>query len=139
MIQHWKRRIMNYSTTLLLAFALCCLFVSLATWFVFLRPVPRQTVSGVITRKLSSRPVYWQYPIGIRDGFWTPAQIPIAECYVFAVQVEGRPVDAFYSLNTTAAKAFEGGQRVEIVYEERGIAAIWQRVYVMDMRPAGKP
>ena len=82
---------------------------------------------------------YWQYPIGIRDGFWTPAQIPIAECYVFAVHVEGQPVEAFYSLNTTAAKAFEVGQRVEIVYEERGIPPIWQRVYVMDMRPAGKP
>jgi len=54
MIQHWKRRIMNYSTTLLLAFALCCLFVSLATWFVFLRPVPRQTVSGVITQNFQA-------------------------------------------------------------------------------------
>ena len=122
---------------LLLALGLVCALAALATWFVFLRPVPRLTVFGVITQRIfKPASTYWQYPTGIRDGFWTPAQIPIAECYVFAIKVEGQPSDAFFSLNTTAAKSFDVGQKVEIDYEERGVPLIWKRVYVMDMRRA---
>ena len=125
----------NSSTTLLLALALCGLSASLAIWFVFLRAVPRQSALGVITQKTfkpASR--YWQYPTGSRQAFWTPAQIPIAECYLFAIRVEGRPADAWFSLNTTAAKAFGIGQKVEIDYQERGVPLVWQRVYLVDMR-----
>ena len=140
MTQHGRSIIVTYSNTLLIAIAICCLSVSLATWFVFLRPVPRQTISGAITRKtFKPSSTYWQYPTGNRAGFWTPAQIPIAEGYVFVIEVKGQPADAFYFLNTTAAKAFEVGQRVEIDFEERGIPPIWHRVYVMDMRPVEGP
>lgn len=69
----------------------------------------------------------------MRTNFWTPAKIPIAVCYVFTIRVEGRPVEAYFSLNTTASKAFAVGQKVQIEYEERGIPPLWQRVYVMNM------
>ena len=42
MTQHGRSIIVTYSNTLLIAIAICCLSVSLATWFVFLRPVPRR-------------------------------------------------------------------------------------------------
>ena len=107
---------------------------ALGIWYVFVRPVPRQSADGVITQKtFKPASTYWQYPGGQRTNFWTPTAIPIAACYVFAIRVDGQPAQAFYALNTTAAKAFEVGQRVKISYETRGLPPLWERVYVMDM------
>jgi hypothetical protein len=126
-----------FRPTVLLALAVAFALLALLIWWVFLRPVPRQTASGVITQKtFKPASTYWQYPGGERTNFWTPTAIPIAECYVFTVRVEGQPVEAYFALNTTAAKSFEVGQGVTISYERRGLPPLWERVYVMDMRHA---
>ena len=104
-------------------------------WFVFLRPAPVQTALGVIHSK-SYKPAaeYWQQPVGNRDGFWTPTRIPIAECYIFGIQVEGQAGEARIARNTVEAQAFNVGQRVQIEYVERGLPLIWKRIYVTDMK-----
>lgn len=94
-----------------------------------LRPAP-----AVITAKTHKGPsVTWQQPTGIRTNFWMPTRIPLAECYIFTIRLEAMPVEATFSLNTTAAEQFNVGQPVVIEYEERGIPLIWKRVYVQDM------
>ena len=68
MTQHGRSIIVTYSNTLLIAIAICCLSVSLATWFVFLRPVPRQTISRRSRERPSSRQA--------RTGSTPPGTVP---------------------------------------------------------------
>jgi hypothetical protein len=119
--------------TLALVFAL----IAGLMWFAFLRLAPAQTALGVIRSK-SYKPAgeYWQQPVGNRDGFWTPTRIPIAECYIFGILVEGWPGEARIARNTVEARAYNVGQRVQIEYVERGLPLIWKRIYVTDMKLA---
>jgi hypothetical protein len=128
-----KLNIANLMIVIAFVFALIAGLI----WFTFLRPVPVQTAAGVIRSK-SYKPAgeYWQQPVGNRDGFWTATRIPIAECYIFGIQVDGRAGEARVSLNTVEAQAFNIGQRVQIEYVERGLPLIWKRVYVTEMKCA---
>ena len=102
-------RMLDTGTTFWLVLAAFFALLTLGIWWVFLRPVPRQTAVGVITGKtFKPASTYWQYPGGERTNFWTPTAIPIAECYVFTIRVEGQPVEAYFALNTTAAKGIPG-------------------------------
>ena len=123
------------STTLWLAIAAVGGLCALGIWFVFLRPVPRQTAAGVITQKtFKPASTHWVQPTGQRTNFWMPVAMPVTECYVFTIRPDGHAVEAIFSLNTTAAEYFQVGQRVSIDYEERGIPPIWKRAYVIDMK-----
>ena len=123
---------------LLLALSGVFALVSLAIWFVFLRPVPRQTAVGVIVaKKYTPATTYARSEVtGRRSGFYTTTSIPIADCYVFEVQVKGWSQPARVALNTGAAERFDVGQTVRIEYQIRGIPGIWQRAYVWDMQHA---
>jgi hypothetical protein len=105
-------------------------------WLVFLRPVPIRTASGVIrSKEFSPSGQYVQYPVGDRQGFRTPTTIQLAEHFVLGIDVDGRPDGFSYAVNTTAATAFDVGQRVNIEYQTRGLPPFWQRVYVLDAKP----
>jgi hypothetical protein len=119
---------------ILLIFAAICAVFALLLWFVFLRPVARKTAQGVITHKIF-KPAgqYVQYPVGMRSAFFTPSRIPIAECYVFTIQVDDLAADVAVALNTLASEEYTVGQKVKIQYEERSLAGIWRRVYVRQM------
>src|SRR5262249_29337818 len=125
------------STNVMIGFAILLALMSGLTWFTFLRPLPVQTAMGTIRSK-SFKPAgeYWQQPVGNRDGFWTPTRIPIAECYIFGIQVDGRAGEARAALNTIESRAFNVGQRVRLEYVERGFPLIWKRVYVSGMKLA---
>jgi len=122
---------------MMILFALVFALIAGLTWFAFLRPASVETASGVIRSK-SYKPAgeYWQQPTGNREGFWQPTRIPIAECYIFGIQVDGRVNEARISLNMVEAQAFNVGQRVQIEYIERGLPPIWKRVYVTGMKHA---
>jgi hypothetical protein len=82
-------------TNVMIALALVFALVAALIAFAFLRPAPVQTALGVIRSNLYKLAgEYWQQPVGNRDGFWTPTRIPIAECHVFGILVEGRPGEA---------------------------------------------
>jgi hypothetical protein len=101
-----------------------------------LRASAAKTTIGIITNKtFKPASTYWQYPSGIRSGFWGPNEIPIAEAVVFKIRVEGLPVELRYPLNTVAARQYDVGQRVQIEYVERAIPLIWRHIYVTDMKP----
>jgi hypothetical protein len=119
---------------LLFAFAAICALVAAAMWLAFLRPVEQKTAQGLITHKIF-KPAgqYIQYPVGMRENFYTPSTIPIAECYVFVIHVDGLESDVGYALNTVAAQDFEVGQKVSIQYQERSLPLVWKRVYVTQM------
>ena len=109
-------------------------FFAAGMWFVFLLSVEQRTAHGVITHKIF-KPAgqYVQYPAGMRDTFYSPSTIPIAECYVFAIHLDQSPLEVGYSLNTIAAHEFEVGQRVNIQYQERSIPVLGKRLYVTQM------
>jgi len=128
---------MPFSAKLQLGLALFFAIVAAGIWCVFLRRTPTHSATGRVTGK-SFKPAgeYWQPPSGERSGFWTPTRIPIAECYVFEIQLDDRPMKVVYSVNTVAAREFDVGQRVVIEYVERGIPFVWKRIYVSTMRRA---
>ncbi len=104
-------------------------------WLVFLRPVERKTAHGVITHKiLKPAGQYIQYPVGMRDSFYSPDIIPVSECYVFAIHVDQPALDVGYALNSIAARDFEVGQKVNLEYQERSIPLLWKRIYVTQMK-----
>ncbi len=110
---------------------------ALSIWFVFLRPVPRQSAAGVITEKtFKPASTRWIQPVGQRNNFWVPVAMPITEGYIFTVHLDDHGADAMISLNTTASEHFAVGQRVRIDYEERGLGTLWRRVYMLDMKAA---
>jgi len=118
----------------LLTFAAIFVLLAAGIWVVFLRPVERRTVQGVITYKIF-KPAgqYIQYPVGMRDSFYSPNTIPIAECYVFGIHVNEPVLDVGYVMNTVAATNFEVGQSVTLEYQERSLPFLWKRIYVMRM------
>jgi hypothetical protein len=119
----------------LMALAGCFALASVLIAMVFLRQVPRQFASGTIVGKDFKPAGTYSYThmTGRRSGFFNTTTVPIAECYVFTVRVEGFPEDARYPLNTVAAREFEVSQRVKITYETRSFPLLWKRVYVTDM------
>jgi len=121
---------------LLLGFAAILGALALLLWLVFLRPAERKTAQGVITHRIF-KPAgeYVQYPAGMRGAFFAPSRIPMAECYVFTIQVNGLAADVAVALNTLAAEEFNVGQVVNIEYQERGFPGIWRRAYVLKMLP----
>jgi hypothetical protein len=129
---------MNGLTSHLMIVAGFFALLSLAIWFVFLRPVPRQIAVGVITAKhYKPAGTYTRSEtLGRRSGFYTQTSIPIAAGYVFKVNVETLPFLARVALNVGAAEAFELGQTVRIEYQIRGVPGLWQRAYVLSMQAA---
>ncbi len=124
----------SFSPTGTIVSIILLLVFILAVWFVFLRPVPRRTGVGIITAKIfKPAGVYYQFPTGDRTNFFTPTRIPISECYVFTIRVDGQPLPAMFSLNTTAAERFDVGQKVSIAYEVRGVPLIWKVACVLEM------
>jgi hypothetical protein len=106
-------------------------------WVAFLRPAPIRTASGTIrSKEFSPAGQYVQYPVGDRQGFRTPTTIKLAEHFVLDIDVDGQSGPFRYAVNTTAATAFDVGQRVNIEYQTRGLPPFWKRVYVLDAKPA---
>jgi hypothetical protein len=125
---------MLLSTHLLYLFVGIFALFAAVMWFVFLRPVERRTARGVITHKIfKAAGQYVQYPVGMRDSFYSPSTIPIAESYVFMIHVEGLSREVGYSLNSIAGREYEVGQKVNLEYQERSIPLVWKRVYATQM------
>ena len=120
-------------------FILAAIFAlfALLMWFSFLRPVPRETAAGVITKKtFKPAGTYTQYPGGDRSSFYTPAKIPIAEAYIFTIQLTDPPRVAYFVLNTVGSEGFAIGQKVRIEYEMRGFPLMAKRYLVFNMTHA---
>jgi len=95
-----------------------------------------QTATGTILSKEHKPPgTYTQTPAGSRrEGFWTPTAIPIAECFIFEIQLDSPPGGIVrYSTNVILGRRFEKGNQVELDYEVRG-TILGKRAYVLDLR-----
>jgi hypothetical protein len=113
--------------------------VSLSIWFVFLRQVPIQTAVGTITTKtFKPADVHIQQPTESGRGFRTPSKVPIAESYIFEIQVDGISQIIRASENTVRAGGFSVGDKVSIQYQERGFPLLWKRLYVLSMDASAK-
>ena len=96
----------------------------------------RQTATGtILTKEHKPEGEYTQTPAGARrDGFWTPTKIPIAEAFIFEIQLDTPPGGVIrYSCNVLLGRRYEKGNRVEVDYEIRG-TILGKRAYVLDLR-----
>lgn len=120
-----------------LIFSLVMLLVAGGIWLVFLRPVPKHSGNGVIVRKTYKPPgVYTQFQPGDRKGFRQPTYIPIAEGYVVEIKTPHSDEPFLATLNSTEAQWYDVGTHVDFEYQRRGIPGIWQRTYVLAVKPA---
>lgn len=121
----------NVLLVLLIAIAIGLIFSILSTG-----RSPRQTATGIILAK-EHKPegTYTQTPAGARrEGFWTPTSIPIAEAFIFDIQLDSPPGGIVrYSTNVILGRRFEKGQKVELDYEVRG-TIFGKRAYVLELR-----
>jgi hypothetical protein len=113
----------------LFSIAIFCAIVACGLWFVFLRPVPIQRATGTVTDKIF-KPAgeYAQNRSGSQMSY-----IPIAESYIFIIQIDGSREVVRYSLNRVGSREFDVGKRVQIEFKRRGIPLLWSRLYVLDM------
>ena len=108
--------------------------VALTIWIVFLRPVRQRTGRGTIVRRVRRREAtYWQPHHGIGRGFRTPTPVPIAEAWVFEIDMEGGEGRVHHAMSRVAGAEFETGDEVLLTYERRGVPPIWMRTYVFRM------
>ncbi len=117
---------------------LAAILVLLAAGAVSLRGAAtgHQTATGTILSKQHKPPgTFTQTPAGSRrEGFWTPTAIPIAECFIFEIQLDSPPGGIVrYSTNVILGQRFEKGNKVELDYEVRG-TILGKRAYVLDLR-----
>jgi hypothetical protein len=112
--------------------------LAVVLWAGFVRPTTRQSDVGVIRTKIF-KPAgqYVRYDVGANRGMRLPRQIPIAESYLFEIELEGRAEPVGFALNTTASEAFAVAQRVRVEYEQRGIPPFWRETFVFAMEPLG--
>ena len=114
--------------------ALMFAFLALGTYVMLLRPAAAHTALGTITgKKFKPAGTYWQYPVGADRSLRTATEIPIAEACVFEIAADGLQSPLFFSLNVVASRDFNVGQRVRIVYLQRGLPFIWSRIFVEKM------
>ena len=117
------------------AIILLLLFAALM-WFAFIRPVPEETATGRITgRWHKPEGETTVTPSGANRGFRAPIRIPIAEAYIFEIELDGGDTIGA-SLNVILGRDFEAGQRVRIRYIRRGIPPFWTRRMVTSMESA---
>jgi hypothetical protein len=122
------------SSKVLFMTALIFAFLALGTYVMLLGPAAAQTALGTITgKKFKPAGTYWQYPVGADRSLRTVTEIPIAEAYVFEIAADGLQGPLFFSLNVVASREFEVGQKVRIVYRQRGLPFIWSRIFVEKM------
>jgi hypothetical protein len=111
--------------------------LSLAIWFVMVRPVPQIAAVGTVKRK-THKPegAYWQYQAGDRPGFRVPTKITIAEGYV--LEIESPEIDGlvYAVINTVEARDYEVGDQVELKYSVRSLPPIWSKKYVTEISKA---
>lgn len=96
-----------------------------------------ETATGtILTKAHKPAGAYTQTPAGTRrEGFWTPTAIPIAEAFIFEIQLDTPPGGIVrYSTNVILGRRYEKGQKVELDYEVRG-TILGKRAYVLEMRP----
>jgi hypothetical protein len=114
------------------------LILAAGVWFVLVRPVTARSHLGTIIGKtFQAAQTYSRVRSGPRREFWSEEKIPIPDSYLFAIRLADN-TEVYYRLNAAAAGAFDVGQRVKLLLEERSIPLVWKRLYIREMAPAGR-
>jgi hypothetical protein len=120
---------------ILLSIAVIALLFAGAMSYIYLRPRPSLTASGVITSR-SFQPAHTinRYQGGARREVWTQQNIRVPDMFVFEIQVEGHPDAMQFAMPATAASRFTVGTQVQIQYVERGLPFMRSKPRVLQMR-----
>lgn len=109
-------------------------------WYAFLRPVKEETAMGTITAKVyKPAGTTTIQQTGANRGFRSPTVVPVADAYIFQIDVTGLDKPAAIALNTILSRDFEVGQRVRVHYMHRGIPPFWQRIVVTRIESLTNP
>jgi hypothetical protein len=109
-------------------------------WYAFLRPVKEETATGTITAKIyKPEGTTTIQQTGANRGFRSPTVVPVADAYIFQIDVSGLDKPAAIALNTILSRDFEVGQHVRVHYVHRGIPPFWRRIVITRMEPLDNP
>jgi hypothetical protein len=114
-----------------LGFVALCMLAAIALWLGFVRAVPEESGTAIITSKAYQPPrVISRYQGGTPRQDWTPDQISIPETYLLELRLaDGQHLNCSVDLQT--AKQYSVGQTVAVAYKTRGIPLIWRRNLVI--------
>lgn len=89
--------------------------------------------ASIIEKNFVDKTVYSRSNSGINRGFQTSTNIPIAEKYIFSLNINNESSVAYYSTNTILAERFNVGQKVSVRYQKKNLFGFWKSIQVLDM------
>jgi hypothetical protein len=106
------------------------LLASLA-YLYFVRPAVSTTAIGTIAAKhfLPAETVI-RHKVSARRALMPEQKLEVPDRYRFQIRLDGSAELVSYSLPAIAARGYEVGQRVKVIYETRGILGVWKRNHV---------
>jgi hypothetical protein len=123
-----------------IALAVIAAMVAGGFFYAFVRPVPEQTATGVITaRTFAAAETRSRTTPTVRGPSVAERRVELPDRYQFTIRLDGEPMSVRYGIEAHAAEPFAVGQRVTVRYQRRGLRPLWERVYVSTMEPAGVP
>lgn len=119
--------------------AVVALLAAGAIWFVLVRPVEQQTAAGVIVgRQFAAEETQ---ETTIPRAYKPLERVPqtrtykLPDRYVYDIILDGRDQPVRYWARVVEGHNMEVGQRVRVVYVQRGIPPFWAKLYVERIEP----
>jgi hypothetical protein len=131
---------MKMTQLLMLVLAVVALIFSGAMWFAYVRPASQMSGPGVITEKIArdSRTVQ-RYQGGPRAESFSQDSIRIPAASVLRIQLEGSSTDGYLALAPAESERYKVGEKVQVLYEKRGLPWMSQRVRIVGITPSAAP
>jgi hypothetical protein len=108
-----------------------------AIWYVFVRPVPLKTATGIITdcNFRAAETVQRSIPRTIRSLEYTPQDIhyTVPDRHVYRIRLDGNDTEVYFTAAASNLPPLDVGRAVRLVYIERYIPLIGRRAYVKEM------
>jgi hypothetical protein len=98
------------------------------TYLSFVRPIASKTATGTIAAKrfLPAETVV-RHKVSARRELIPEQKFEVPDRYRFQIRLDGSAELVSYSLPVAAARGYEVGRRVKVIYETRGILGMWKR------------
>ena len=118
--------------------ALIMMLIMLGIWYIYVRPVPEMSVTGVIISRqfLPAQTVERSVPRLMRSLEYMPrhTRYSLPDRYVYQIRMDRAGIEAMYTSPTGNEAEYEVGRRVKLVYQERYIPLRGRRIFVKEMR-----
>ena len=115
------------------------LAAAILIWYALVRPVPETISSGVITDRTfrSEQIVEKSVPRSFRNIEHYPLhkKYTLPDRCVYQIRLEDKRMEVSFSMPAFEGQELAVGQRVQVVYIERSIPFLWEKIYVKSIDP----